>query len=139
MVREENWYRTSAPDRVASPALDGAVEADVAVIGAGYTGLTAALELARRGYRTVVLEAETVGWGASGRNGGQVASAYNPSMAEIARWVGKDDARLLWEMAQEAKNILRNRVADCAIDCDLKPGTFTGIRRMVIARVPPQA
>lgn len=126
MVLEQNWYQTSAPGRKAAPALEGSVDADVAIIGGGYTGLSAALELTRRGYRAVLLEAETIGWGASGRNGGQVATAYNPSMAQIARWVGKTDARNLWDMAQEAKHLLHNRVADHAIDCDLKPGTLTG-------------
>lgn len=122
----ENWYQTSAPPRGPSPALAGEIKADVAIIGGGYTGLSAALELAKRGYRAVVLEAENVGWGASGRNGGQIASAYNPLMAEIATWVGRDDARHLWDMAQEAKALLRGRIAEHDIACDLKQGTLTG-------------
>lgn len=95
-------------------------------MGGGFTGLSAALELAQKGYKTVLLEAQSVGWGASGRNGGQIATAYNPSMAEIARWVGNENANHLWSMAQEAKALIEQRVSAHDIDCDLKPGTFIG-------------
>ncbi|WP_333629158.1 FAD-binding oxidoreductase, partial [Stenotrophomonas cyclobalanopsidis] len=64
------------PEPAALPPLRGDVQADVAVLGAGYTGLTAALELALRGYRVVLLEAQRIGWGASGRNGGQALVGY---------------------------------------------------------------
>ena len=92
------------------------------MVGGGYTGLSTALHLAERGYDVVVLEAEKVGWGASGRNGGQIVTAYNPSMGTVAGWVGKDDARLLWELGEESKAILRDRVARHRIDCDLRWG-----------------
>jgi gamma-glutamylputrescine oxidase len=92
------------------------------VVGGGYTGLSSALHLAERGYDVVVLEAEKIGWGASGRNGGQIVTAYNPSMGTMAGWVGKQDARLLWEMSEESKAILRDRVDRHRIDCDLRWG-----------------
>jgi len=92
------------------------------VVGGGYTGLSSALHLAERGYDVVVLEAEKIGWGASGRNGGQIVTAYNPSMGTMAGWVGKQDARLLWEMGEESKAILRDRVDRHGIDCDLRWG-----------------
>ena len=77
-----------------------------------------------RGYRVVVLEAQRIAWGASGRNGGQVGSAYPTSMAWLGRWVGQDDTRRLFALAEEAKALIRARVDRHGIDCDLKPGNF---------------
>ena len=68
----DSWYAASATPLPAQPVLQGRIDADVCILGAGYTGLSAALELAEAGYRVVVLEAERIGWGASGRNGGQI-------------------------------------------------------------------
>src|SRR5919108_3005 len=121
------WYRAAtavgAPD---CPTLSGTVEADVCVVGAGYTGISTALNLAELGYSVVVLEAARIGWGASGRNGGQICSGYSPSMRKIAGWVGVDDAKRLWDLAEEAKAIIRERVRRHAIACDLKPGYLLG-------------
>jgi gamma-glutamylputrescine oxidase len=105
-----SWYADTAEPQPSHPALQGDVSCDVCVVGGGYTGLSAALHLAECGYDVVLLEAERVGWGASGRNGGQIISGFNRSMTEIAGWVGKDDARRLWEMGEEAKDLLRDRV-----------------------------
>src|SRR5579862_1789563 len=74
-----SWYATTAHPAPAHPRLAGEHRADVAILGAGYTGLSAALALAERGYRVAVVEAAQVGWGASGRNGGQVITGFNPS------------------------------------------------------------
>lgn len=126
MVQQTNWYRVSARPRDITEPLTDRIETDVAIVGGGFTGLSAALELAKRGYRTVVLESKTVGWGASGRNGGQIATAYNPSMAQLSKWVGKEGANSLWDMAQEAKALIRQRVDTYGIDCDLKSGTVIG-------------
>ncbi len=126
MVEQANWYRVSAGPREVTEPLTDRIEADVAIVGGGFTGLSAALELAKRGYRTVVLESKTIGWGASGRNGGQIATAYNPSMAQLSNWVGKEGAKNLWDMAQEAKDLIRQRVDTHGIDCDLKSGTVIG-------------
>jgi len=92
--------RDTAPDR---PALAGAIDADVAIVGAGYTGLSAALHLAQAGRRVVVLEAHRVGFGASGRNGGQIGSGQRLEMPELEHMAGKPAARRLWDMAEEAK------------------------------------
>ena len=73
-----------------------------------------------------MLEAERIGWGASGRNGGQIGTGYSPGMAKIEGWVGRDDARKLWDLAEEAKSIIRERVQRHGIPCDLKPGYFHG-------------
>ncbi len=122
----DSWYAATANPHPEHPRLRDAVECDALVVGGGFTGLSAALELAQRGYDTVLLEAERVGWGASGRNGGQIVSGYNKSMAEIARLVGPDDARHLWALDREARQILQDRVERHGIDCDLRWGYLLG-------------
>ena len=121
-LHPRSWYTDTALPQPDHPELTGEIRCDVCVVGGGYTGLSAALHLAERGYDVVVLEAEKIGWGASGRNGGQIVTAYNPSMGTMAGWVGKDDARLPWELGEESKAILRDRVARHRIDCDLRWG-----------------
>jgi gamma-glutamylputrescine oxidase len=117
----------AAPDR---PALRGDTRADVCIIGAGFTGISAALHLAERGFSVVVLEAERVGWGASGRNGGQIVNGYSRDLDVIARRFGQDAASGLGRMALEGGDIIRQRVAAYGIDCALRHGgliaAFTG-------------
>ncbi|PWC34004.1 FAD-binding oxidoreductase [Azospirillum sp. TSO35-2] len=117
-----SWYAASAAPRPDHPILEGELACDVCVVGGGYTGLTAALELAERGLDVILLEAERCGWGASGRNGGQIITGYNKPMATIESWVGKDDARHLWDFGEEAKAQLAERVERHAIACDLTWG-----------------
>lgn len=126
LARAPSWYEATAHARPELPSLDGDERCDVCVVGGGYTGLTAALELAQRGYSVILLEGGRVGAGASGRNGGQIVTGYNKSFAQIARWFGPDDAKRLWDMSEEAKAIIRERVERHAIDCDLKWGYFYG-------------
>ena len=108
-----------APDR---PALRGEVRADVAVVGAGYTGLSAALHLARAGRRVVVIEAHRAGFGASGRNGGQVGSGQRLEVDELERMAGPAAARRLWDMAEEAKALVRSLIVDHAMPVAFHPG-----------------
>lgn len=117
-----SWYAATANPLEAFPRLEGAKTADICVVGAGYTGLSTALNLAERGYKVVVLEAKRVGWGASGRNGGQIGTAYAPDMDKIVKWVGREDARKLWDLAEEGKRIIFERVARHGIRCDLARG-----------------
>ena len=119
-----SYYAATRNDLTERPALRGDLEADVCVVGGGFTGVSTALNLAERGYDVVLLEANRIGWGASGRNGGQVCSGFSAGMDAIEGWVGKDDARLLFGIAEEAKGIIRDRVERHAIDCDLRWGYF---------------
>ncbi|MEQ9812406.1 MAG: FAD-binding oxidoreductase [Azospirillaceae bacterium] len=117
-----SWYAATAPVAQRYDVLDGDARVDVAIVGAGFTGLSAALELAARGLRVAVLESHYAGWGASGRNGGQIVTGYNKEMSTIARMVGREAARELWAMNEEAKGLIHERVARHRIDCELKPG-----------------
>ncbi len=117
-----SYYAASANPSPQRPALRGQCEADVCVVGAGYTGLSTALFLAEAGFKVVVLEAATVGWGASGRNGGQIVNSFSRDLDSIERQTTPDHLRLLADMAFEGSQIIRQRVRDYAIQCDLKEG-----------------
>lgn len=117
-----SYYAATAHAAPDHPELEGEVRADVVIVGAGYTGLSAALELARRGYDVVVLEAHRVGWGASGRNGGQICTGFSAGLSKVEKWVGLDDARKLFAVAEEGKALIRERVQRHGIDCDLQWG-----------------
>ncbi len=121
-----SYYAASANQSAERPALAGDVTCDVCVIGAGFAGLSAALHLAEQGRRVIVLEAAKVGWGASGRNGGQLVNGYSRGYDAIASRYGEDTARALLNMSFEGAAIIRERVEKYAIKCDLKPGGFFG-------------
>lgn len=118
----DSYYAATAHPGAPFPRLDQDVSSDVCVIGGGYTGLSAALELAERGLDVVLLEAHRAGWGASGRNGGQVGSGQRKDQGALERLVGREDARRLWRIGEEAKALVKDRVARHGIGCDLKPG-----------------
>ncbi len=118
----DSYYAASRNPRVDYPALTEVVETDVCVIGAGYTGLSTALFLLENGFRVTVLEAAKVGFGASGRNGGQIVNSYSRDINVIEKQVGARQAQLLGEMAFEGGRIIRERVAKYGIQCDLKDG-----------------
>nr|WP_241093300.1 FAD-binding oxidoreductase [Xanthomonas sp.] len=100
----------------------GEVQADVCILGAGYTGLSAALALAEAGYRVVVLEAQRVGWGASGRNGGQAIVGYGCDQHVLERLLGADEARILFDYSRDGMRRLRQRIERHAIACDWRDG-----------------
>jgi gamma-glutamylputrescine oxidase len=104
------------------PPLEGDRSCDVCVIGGGYTGLSAALHLAERGYEVVLLEAHRVGWGASGRNGGQLGSAHAQLQPTLVEKYGTDTARALWDLAEDSKALVKKLIDEHQIDCDYAPG-----------------
>ena len=119
-----SYYAATANPAPERPRLGGDVRADVCIVGGGFTGLSAALELVGRGMSVVVLEGERVGWGASGRNGGQLINGYSRSLDVIGKRYGEDAERGLGAMALEGSRIIRERVAEHDISCDLVDGCF---------------
>ena len=111
------WAAT-APPAPPTPPLQGPGETDVAVIGAGYTGLSAALHLAERGASVLVLDQGEIGWGASGRNGGQIVPGLKHDPDDIERLMGKERGRLLVEFAGRAPNLVFDLIKRYAIACD---------------------
>ena len=133
-----SYYQATATPSPAYARLSGEISADVCIVGAGYTGLSAAVELAEAGYRVVVLEAETVGHGASGRNGGQICTGFSSGQDKIAAQLGRDDARRCFAIAEESKRLLVERIKRYDIDCGLrwgylhvlpKPNRMDGLRQ----------
>jgi gamma-glutamylputrescine oxidase len=104
--------------RTRRDTLHGSIEVDVAVLGGGIAGCSAALHLAKRGYRVALLEARTVGYGASGRSGGQIIFGLATSQTALAAEVGRDDARRLFDLSIEALDLIRSLIGEYAIDCD---------------------
>lgn len=117
-----SYYAAVNPDPAPRARLEGSTRVDVAIIGAGFTGLSAALHLAQAGLKTVVLEQARVGWGASGRNGGQIHTGQRREQDELERLVGFDDAKKLWDMAEDAKALLRGLIDEHGIACNLEMG-----------------
>ncbi len=119
-----SYYAATANPSPERTALAGDIECDVCVVGAGFTGISAALHLAEQGMQVVVLEAARVGFGASGRNGGQIVNSYSRDMDVIEAKYGSETARALGDMAFEGNRIIRERIAQYAIPCDLKDGNL---------------
>ncbi len=119
-----SWYAASANNKRVRPSLEGEETADICIIGAGFTGLSAALEMAEQGFSVIVLEGERIGFGASGRNGGQIVNGYSRDLETIAGRYGREKAVQLGEMSLEGGEIIRQRVRKYGIDCDLVEGGF---------------
>ncbi len=119
-----SYYAATATPLSPCPPLKGARRADICVVGGGYTGLSAALHLAERGYSVLLLEAHRVGFGASGRNGGQVGPGQRIEQDALERMVGRADARRLWDLGLEARDLVQALIARLDIDCGYRPGVL---------------
>jgi glycine/D-amino acid oxidase-like deaminating enzyme len=116
-----SYYAATANEHSDYPELQGAVEVDICVVGAGFTGIASALTLAERGYRVAVVEANRVGWGASGRNGGQLIAGIS-SEHKLLKKYGDGFARDLWDLRWRGNDIVLDRIDKYGIRCDFTPG-----------------
>ena len=117
-----SWYAATATPLPRFAPLKGRTSAYVCIIGAGYTGVSAALHLAQLGYDCVVIDAQRIGFGASGRNGGQLGMGQRMDQRDLIRLIGDQSADLLWTMGVAAQNLVKDLIAKHDIDCHLKPG-----------------
>jgi gamma-glutamylputrescine oxidase len=125
----ESYYAATANGVHEHDQLRGAARADVCVIGGGFTGLSAALNLAEQGLDVVLLEAERVGFGASGRNGGLIGSGQRKDALEMEQQFGFERSKLLWDFSEAAKEEIRGRIENHNIDCDLQYGQVEGVHK----------
>ena len=117
-----SYYAATAAPLAAFPPLKGETRADVCIVGGGYTGLSAALHLAQKGFDVALVEAHRVGFGASGRNGGQLGSGQRQDQEWIERAVGVQTAHRLWDLAEEAKALVRSLITDHTMPVTYHPG-----------------
>jgi glycine/D-amino acid oxidase-like deaminating enzyme len=118
----QSYYAASANGMAPYPALTSDLEADVCVIGGGFTGVNTAIELAQRGLKVILLEARRIGWGASGRNGGQLIRGIGHDVSGFARHVGEEGVRYLERAGIESVALVGDRIREHGIDCDLRWG-----------------
>ncbi|MFN7573367.1 MAG: NAD(P)/FAD-dependent oxidoreductase [Betaproteobacteria bacterium] len=123
-LTRHSYYTASAPRPASHSPLASEAEADVCIVGGGIAGLSAALDLRARGYSVVLLEAREVGWGASGRNGGQALVGLACEMATIEQQLGREAARRVWAMTVEAIEQIHERRLAHGIDCDWQAGAL---------------
>ncbi len=120
----DSWYAATAKPTLSFEPLQGEAVADVCIIGGGYTGLSSAIHLRKRGYSVVLLEANRIGWGASGRNGGHVGTGQRADQHTLEELVGLEHAKALWQMGLEAVDTVCGIIDEHRIDCELKEGNL---------------
>ncbi|WP_339720684.1 FAD-binding oxidoreductase [Marinomonas primoryensis] len=119
-----SYYAASANDKAIRPQLTGEHRCDVCVVGAGFTGISTALSLAEKGKRVIVVEGSRIGFGASGRNGGQIVNSFNRDIDYIFKSYGEDIGQKMAKMAFAGSELIRHRIEKYNIDCDLKHGNL---------------
>ena len=117
-----SYYAATSQAPAPMPPLQGSVSADICVVGAGISGCSTALRLAERGYRVILLEGERLGWGASGRNGGQVIFGTAVAQPDLRQLLGVAEARQIWEVSLAGLELLKRNIERYRIDCDWVPG-----------------
>lgn len=117
-----SYYAATANDQVDRPSLQNSIDTQICIVGAGFTGISSALHLAEAGFKVTVLEGARIGYGASGRNGGQLVNSYSRDIDVIEKNYGKELGSALGHMAFEGGNIIRERIEKYNIDCGYKPG-----------------
>ena len=125
-LTQNSYYAASANEQPQYPILETDIEVDVCVVGSGFAGLSSAIELADRGYKVAILEANHIGFGASGRNGGQLIAGLACEQSVIEKALGFEAAKQVWNMSLEALDLVRERVKRFDIKCDLTDG-FLGV------------
>ncbi len=123
--RPRSYYSATVANETSYPPLQGTVEVDIAIIGGGFTGVSAAIELAERGFRVALVESEKIGWGQSGRNGGQVTGSLSGDGAmrkQMRKKLGSAVEDFIWHLRWRGHEIIKARVAKYGINCDLKHG-----------------
>jgi gamma-glutamylputrescine oxidase len=118
----DSYYAASAHATPSRPVLSGGVECDVCVVGGGIAGCSAALHLAERGYRVVLVEEHSIGWGASGRSGAQAIHGLSAPQSKIEKLIGPTDSRAVWDVTVEALSLIRELISKHHIDCDWADG-----------------
>lgn len=131
----QSYYAATSTPLQRFPAAEGQMKCDVCVIGGGFTGLSAALHLAQQGYDVVLVDAQRVGFGASGRNGGQVGTGQRVEIDDVARMVGKDAAKALWDMSLESVQLVRDLITKHDMDVSFHRGIIEASHR---ARYVPE-
>ncbi len=130
-----SYYAATAKPLDPFPAVAGTITCDVCIVGGGYSGLSAGLHLAQQGYDVVLLEAQRAGFGASGRNGGQVGIGQRVEQDDLETMVGKPNARALWDISLDSVQLVRDLITDHQIDCGFSDGIIHADHR---ARYVPE-
>ena len=120
-----SYYRHSVKEILFLENLENNLEVDICVIGGGLTGISTSLNLARKGYKVVLIEARKLGWGASGRNGGQLGVGMRKDQRVIENKLGNYNAKELWKLGIEAVDEVKKNILDYKIDCNLKNGVIS--------------
>ena len=133
-----SWYAASAKPLEEFPSAKGALKFDIAIIGAGFSGLSSALHLSELGYKVCVLDAHRVGWGASGRNGGQVGSGQRLEQDELEELIGFERAKDAFDIGVDAADLVRDLIQKYKIECAYKDGTIGAHHRQRYDKDTPE-